>query len=78
MTSPINWGADVPVSMPEPLSEDNPGLIDMDGFCFTASGIAHNLSRADWEVLSVPTFSPEIPARAIRYDAALDQPGGMG
>jgi hypothetical protein len=62
--------------MPLPLTDDSPGLVDMDGFCFTSSGLAHNLSRADWERLSVPTFSPQIPTTTpVRYDAALDRPG---
>lgn len=74
MTEPMSWGTDVPVSMPQPLG-DNQGVIDMDGFCFTDGGIAHNLSRADWEQLVVPTFAPEIPAAAVRYDAALDRLG---
>jgi hypothetical protein len=76
MSDPTNWGASVRVSMPAPLSPDNPGLVDMDGFCFTANGIAHNLSLVDWEKLAVPTFSPENPAQsAVRYDAALDRFG---
>lgn len=76
MSTPAYWGADVPISMPLPLQDDNPGLIDMDGFCFTANGLAHNLSQADWGMLSVPTFSPQIPTTtAVRYDAALDAPG---
>lgn len=76
MSTPGYWGADVPISMPLPLQGDDPGLIDMDGFCFTSSGLAHNLSQADWEMLSVPTFSPQIPTTtSVRYDAALDLPG---
>lgn len=76
MTEPINWGADVPVSMPQPLDEANPGLVPMDGFCFTSAGLAHDLSRADWERLVVPTFAPEIPTQDVmRYDAALDRFG---
>lgn len=70
---PIGWAADVPVSMPEPLDESNPGLITMDGFTFTATGLAHDLSRADWATLSVPTLAPVRPVtNEVRYDAGVD------
>lgn len=77
MTNPINWGADVPVSMPQPLDESNPALIPMDGFAFTWNGIAHDLSQADWEIRAIPTFAPRQPvADVVRYDAGLDGPKG--
>lgn len=76
MSDPTNWGASVKISMPAPLSPDNQALVDMDGFCFTPNGIAHNLSQADWEKLAIPTFAPESPTQgAVRYDAALDRLG---
>lgn len=73
MSTPINWAADVPVSMPEPLDDSNPGLVPMDGFTFTAKGLAHDLSRADWATLAVPTLAPVQPTQNhVRYDAGVD------
>lgn len=73
MSTPINWAADVPVSMPKPLDENNPGLVPMDGFTFTAGGLAHDLSQADWALLSVPTLAPVRPTQNhVRYDAGVD------
>jgi hypothetical protein len=73
MEQPVNWAADVKVSMPRPLKESNPGLVDMDGFTMTANGLAHNLSHADWVRLSVPTLAPVRPVvNEVRYDAHLD------
>jgi hypothetical protein len=72
MTEPIHWGSDVPVSLPQPLAEDNPGIIPMDGFCFTANGLAYDLSQADFARISTPTFAPEDPQQqVIRYDEGL-------
>lgn len=50
------WGSDVPVSMPEPLTE--PGMVPMFGFVFTRNGLFHDLSEAEHEQLSLPTFAP--------------------
>lgn len=73
MAEPTSWGADVRVSMPAPLEGDNQGLIPMGGFCFTAAGLFHDLSEADWAKMSIPTFAPHRPqAEAVRYDAGLD------
>lgn len=67
------WAADVKVSMPNPLTEAQPGLVPMDGFTMTAGGIAHDLSQADWARLSVPTLGPVVPFQeTVRYDAHLD------
>lgn len=52
-----SWGADVPVSMPEPLHPDRPALVDMNGFGFTIFGIAHNLKGTDLEEY-LPVFAP--------------------
>lgn len=72
MTEPVTWGSDVPVSLPQPLDESNPGIIPMDGFCFTATGLAWDLSRSDWEAISTPTFAPDAPQdQVIRYDDGL-------
>jgi hypothetical protein len=72
-TQAIGWASDVKVSMPQPLSDDNPGLVPMDGFTFTASGLAHDISRAEWARISVPTLAPVNPStNTVRYDADLD------
>lgn len=72
MSEPVHWGSDVPVSLPQPLSEDNPGLVAMDGFCFTVNGLFFDLSQSDHDRISVPTFAPDIPEQpVIRYDEGL-------
>lgn len=72
MTEPVTWGADVPVSLPQPLDEDNPGIIPMDGFCFTERGLFFDLSQADFDRISTPTFAPDNPQETvIRYDEGL-------
>lgn len=72
MTEPIHWGADVPVSLPQPLDESNPGIVPMDGFCFTANGLAFDLSQADYERIATPTFAPDNPEhQVVRYDEGL-------
>lgn len=77
MVNPINWGADVPISMPQPLDDSNPALIPMDGFTFTWNGLAHDLSQADWEARAIPTFAPRQPTvETVRYDEGLDGPKG--
>jgi hypothetical protein len=79
MPDPIHWGADVKVSMPQPLDDSNSGIVPMDGFTFTYSGLFHDLSRADWERLAVPSFAPAVPTSdTVRYDTALDVPGVKG
>lgn len=51
------WASDSPISMPEPSPEDV--VVDMGAMGFTMSGLVNNLSLADLEEYSVPTFSPE-------------------
>lgn len=69
---PVHWGADVPISLPQPLTEDNPGIVPMDGFCFTASGLFHDLSQVDFDRISTPAFAPDNPQeQVIRYDEGL-------
>lgn len=61
MTRPgsnISWGSDVPVSMPAPLRDNQTAFVDMDGFTFTAQGIAHNITEMDIEAYTTPTFAP--------------------
>ena len=54
------WGSDVPVSMPEPLDRD--GLVPMYGFTFTIDGLRHDITEADHETISRPSFAPMSPA----------------
>ncbi len=69
-TRPV-WGADVPISMPLPASEEV--VVPMFGFGMTQYRLVHELSRADYEALAVPVYAPASPAGdVIRGDAALD------
>jgi hypothetical protein len=57
MTTPGNyWGADVPISMPEPSNDDV--LIDMGAVGFSENGLVHNLNSSDLEEYQIPTFGP--------------------
>lgn len=65
------WGADVPISMPMPV--DEPGLVPMFGFTMTQYRLAHDLTSAEYEALSVPVYAPlQPPQQTIRDDADLD------
>lgn len=52
------WGADVPVSMPEPPAADNPIMRTYGGFGMTEGGITAALSTADLEELLINFFGP--------------------
>lgn len=67
-----SWGSDVPVSMPEPLG-DQEGLVPMFGFNFTINGLFHDLTDADHEALSTPTFAPISPANTVWDDQDLER-----
>jgi hypothetical protein len=54
----VVWGADVPVSAPEPLLDPNYCQVDMGGFGFGVSGIAHQFTTVDNETLMIPFWSP--------------------
>jgi hypothetical protein len=76
MSEPVHWGADVPVSMPQPLDESNPGIVPMDGFCFTYNGLYHDLSQADWARMAIPTFAPVSPAtETVTYSDGSTEKG---
>jgi hypothetical protein len=64
MTTPAPWGADVPISMPQPLDRDTVVLRQLGGFCFTTGGIAHNFTTSDLDSYLTPVFQP-------RYDPAV-------
>lgn len=55
MTAP--WGADVPISLPEPLAPGTEVKIDMGGFGFTDDGIAHQFRESDLESY-LPFYAP--------------------
>ena len=72
MTEPVHWGADVPVSLPQPLPDASSASIPMDGFCFTEAGLFFDLSESDHARIAAPTFAPDIPNQTtIRYDEGL-------
>jgi hypothetical protein len=64
---PTVWGADVPVSHPEPLEDPNYCLVDMGGFGFGVGGIAHNYTTVDHETIMVPFWSPLDSEEAVPY-----------
>lgn len=55
------WGADVPVSMPQPLRADQEALVPMGGFAMTIDGLFPDLSAADHERLAIPVYAPYDP-----------------
>ncbi|MGA5598419.1 hypothetical protein ACPCSE_29715 [Streptomyces cellulosae] len=55
------WGADVPISMPQPLRRDQVSLVPMGGFTMTVDGLFPDLSSADAERLSTPAYAPYDP-----------------
>lgn len=60
------WSADTPISMPIPTGE--PGFVPMYGFVFTASGLAHDITQAEYDRLSVPDFSPDGRPNEVVYE----------
>ena len=56
MSADSKWGADVPISLPEPPSSK--GLVAMGGWTFTEGGLAHDISEADRQAM-VPHLSPQ-------------------
>lgn len=53
-----HWGADCPISMPEPLRWGQTPWVDMGHFCMTEEGIAHNITTSDLEFYQQPVFEP--------------------
>lgn len=61
------WGSDVAVSLPLPPVR-TAREVPMYGFVFTENGLFHDISEADYEAMSTPTFSPSFdPDRAVVY-----------
>lgn len=51
------WGADVPISLPEPLKNSAVVEVDMGGLGFTRNGIAHQFTETTLEEY-LPHFAP--------------------
>lgn len=51
------WGADVPISTPEPAPLEV--KVDFLGFGFTMGGMAFNVTEAEIEEIFTPPFMPE-------------------
>jgi hypothetical protein len=58
------WGADVPVSMPQPLRADQEAIVPMNGFAMTLDGLYPDMSAADHERLATPVYAPHNPLRS--------------
>jgi len=65
------WGADVPISMPQPAAEAP--MVEMFGFAMTQYRLVHNITAAEYEALAVPVYAPDNPpGPAVAGDAAID------
>jgi hypothetical protein len=68
----VYYGSDVRVSLPQPPS----GAVlsvPMFGFAFTENGLGHDITDAQHETLSRPTFAPQPPmSQVIWGDVDLD------
>lgn len=69
MSGQMPWSADVPISMPEPNTGKS--LVQMFGFVFTVDGLFHDITEADHERLSRPTFAPVQVAQTVFDDGAV-------
>jgi hypothetical protein len=70
------WGSDVPVSMPQPLPPGVVGIVPMGGFVMTRDGLFPDLSAADHERLSTPSYAPFNPLR--QRDELIPEPEEEG
>jgi hypothetical protein len=66
------WGADVPVSMPQPLRADQEAIVAMGGFVMTLDGLFPDMSAADHERLSTPVYAPFNPQ--AKYEELIPDP----
>lgn len=55
-----DWGGDTSPSLPESLVRKKHVSLG-GGFCFTDSGISHDMSEAEVESMRVPPFAPSYP-----------------
>lgn len=56
MSTSADWGGSSIPSLPEALRQKK--RLTFGGFCWTESGIAHDLSEAEVEALRIPPFAP--------------------
>lgn len=70
------WGADVPISMPVPVSE--PVMVEMYGFGMTQYRLAPDMTAAEYESLSVPVYAPAQGAGNVIDDDAYIDSGQAG
>jgi|JI9StandDraft_2_1071091.scaffolds.fasta_scaffold24959_3 hypothetical protein len=59
-----DWGGDTTPSLPESLKRKK--YLTFGGFCWTATGIAHDLSDAEVDALRIPPFAPSYPVDGKR------------
>jgi hypothetical protein len=53
------WGSDVPISMPEAPSKEQPIMVTFeDGFGMTTGGIAHAVTESQVEQMATPFYAP--------------------
>jgi hypothetical protein len=54
-----SWGCDVPISMPEPIPDDEyRPMADMGSHVFTPTGLRINVNSDVLDDMFAPTFSP--------------------
>lgn len=59
------WGADTPVSEPQPLRDGQHGLVSLGpGWVFTDKGFFPDLTEEASEIVFAPTYAPERPSRS--------------
>ena len=59
MNTTADWGGDTTPSLPEALKHKK--HIAFGGFCWTETGLAHDLSDSEVEALRIPPFAPASP-----------------
>lgn len=68
------WAADTDISMPNPKDPNNQVEVPMFGFVFTENGLFHDLTVAQHETLSQPSFGPPLQTQdVVRGDTEVDQ-----
>lgn len=68
---PPVWSSDVPISVPQPPTDDV--IVPMFGFGMTQYRLVHDLNEVEYEYLRTPTYVPDMPtAEVIRGDRDVD------
>jgi len=53
------WGSDVPISMPEAPTQEQPVLVTFNGgFGMTTGGIAHDVTESQVDQMAQPFYAP--------------------